>query len=192
MKIKIGNKEYNVTIAETEEEQNKGLQDVEEMNDDEGMLFIYDEPEEEISFWMKDTTIPLDVIFIGENMNVISIKQGEPESEELLTENNVQYVLEVNINSGIKIGDELELENDVTLKKGVISVIGSDGNVQMELEGGERIFSRKNTRVLINYAKKAHTSKSDKDYKKLGKYAFKFLEIQDSNEPEYVQKTDTK
>lgn len=49
MKIRIGSKEYDVIVAETEEEQLKGLQDVQEMDDNEGMLFIYDEPEE-ISF----------------------------------------------------------------------------------------------------------------------------------------------
>jgi hypothetical protein len=45
----------------------------------------------------------------------------------------------------------------------------------MELEGGERIFSRKNTKVLIKYAKKAYKTKEDKDYKALGKRLFKFL-----------------
>jgi len=46
--IKIGNKEYEVLVAETEEEKTKGLQDVEELDDDEGMLFVYDEPQQGI------------------------------------------------------------------------------------------------------------------------------------------------
>jgi uncharacterized membrane protein (UPF0127 family) len=44
--IKIGNKEYEVLVAETEEEKTKGLQDVEELDDDEGMLFVYNEPQQ--------------------------------------------------------------------------------------------------------------------------------------------------
>lgn len=60
----------------------------------------------------------------------------------------------------------------------------------MELEGGERIFSRKNTKVLIKQAKKANNSKSDSDYKRLGKSMFKYLKIQDNNEPEFVELKD--
>jgi len=46
MKLKINNKEYDVLVLKTEEEKINGLQDVEEMADDEGALFIYDEPQE--------------------------------------------------------------------------------------------------------------------------------------------------
>lgn len=45
MKIEIGDKEYNVIIARTEEEKLKGLQGVEKLEDNEGMLFIYEEPQ---------------------------------------------------------------------------------------------------------------------------------------------------
>ena len=69
-------------------------------------------------------------------------------------------------------------------------VLASNGETQMELEGGERIFSRKNTRVLIKQAKKADLSKTDADYKRLGKSMFKYLKIQDGNDPEYVKLKD--
>jgi len=45
----------------------------------------------------------------------------------------------------------------------------------MELEGGERIFSRKNTRTLIRMAKKANETKSDTDYKRLGNKMFSYI-----------------
>jgi hypothetical protein len=57
----------------------------------------------------------------------------------------------------------------------------------MHLEGGERIVSRKETKVLIKKALKANASKEDKDYKALGKYIFKVLKGQDNREPEYVE-----
>jgi len=44
MIITINNKEYKVKVAKTEEEKEKGLQGVKELPEDEGMLFIYDEP----------------------------------------------------------------------------------------------------------------------------------------------------
>ena len=106
--IVIGGKKFKVQVAETDEEKQKGFQGVTSLPEDEGMLFIFNEPDE-ISFWMKDTKIPLDIIFINEDLEVISVYQGIPESEEFMTENNVNFVLEVNQNSGIKVGDELEL-----------------------------------------------------------------------------------
>ena len=57
----------------------------------------------------------------------------------------------------------------------------------MELEGGERIFSRPNTKTLIKFAKKAVSTGNDNDYKKLGDRLFKFLQVQDSNPAEYVE-----
>ena len=187
MKIEIGDKEYNVTCARTEEERIKGLQGVTEMKDDEGMLFFFEEPQT-VGFWMKDTKVPLDIIFISEDMEVISVYQGEPENESIAEEDNVKFVLEVNQGSGIEEGDELDIEEDEKLPK--MKVIAPDGSTQMELEGGERIFSRKNTRTLIRMAKRASKSKEDKDYKALGKKMFTYLKQQDEREPEYVEKKD--
>ncbi len=50
MKIKIGGKDFDVKVMETEEEKESGLQGVHYLPDNEGMLFIYDDEEEEISF----------------------------------------------------------------------------------------------------------------------------------------------
>jgi uncharacterized membrane protein (UPF0127 family) len=185
MKIEIGDKEYNVEVARTEEEKVKGLQEKESLGEDEGMLFVYDEPQE-IAFWMKDTAIPLDIVFIDEDGEVISVQQGQPYDETLLEEDGVMYVLEVNQNSGIQPGDELDIEEDDDDKQPVMKVLAPDGSTQMELEGGERIFSRKNTKTLIKMAKRAYSSELDKDYKALGKKVFKYLHIQDTNTPEYV------
>lgn len=187
MKIEIGDKEYNVTCARTEEERIKGLQGVTELKDDEGMLFFFEEPQT-VGFWMKDTKVPLDIIFISEDMEVISVYQGEPENESIAEEDNVKFVLEVNQGSGIEEGDELDIEEGEELPK--MKVIAPDGSTQMELEGGERIFSRKNTRTLIRMAKRASKSKEDKDYKALGKKVFTYLKQQDEREPEYVEKKD--
>lgn len=187
MKIEIGDKEYNVTCARTEEERIKGLQGVTELKDDEGMLFFFEEPQT-VGFWMKDTKVPLDIIFISEDMEVISVYQGEPENENIAEEDNVKFVLEVNQGSGIEEGDELDIEENGELPK--MKVIAPDGSTQMELEGGERIFSRKNTRTLIRMAKRASKSKEDKDYKALGKKMFTYLKQQDEREPEYVEKKD--
>ena len=179
--IRIGNKEYNVKEVTTPGDKAKGLSGVESLPEDEGMLFIFDPPED-VKFWMKDTLIPLDIIFINEDQEVVKVHQGIPNDETLIEVPNIAYVLEVNANSGIKVGDELELEEDAPIMK----VLAQDGSEQYSLWGEERIFSRKNTKVLVRKAKKADQSKLDKDYKALGKYMFKCIKIQDNREPEYV------
>lgn len=184
MKVEIGNKKYDVICVTTEEDKMKGLQGVTELSEDSGMLFFFDEPQT-VGFWMKDTKIPLDIIFINEDMEVISVYKGQPDNTDMAEEDDVQFVLEVNQGSGIKEGDELDIEDDEEVPK--MKVIAPDGSTQMELNGGERIFSRKNTKTLIRMAKRASKSKSDKDYKALGKKMFSYLKQQDSREPEYVK-----
>lgn len=182
--VKINNKTYKVKEAKTESERKQGLKNVQDLAPDEGMLFYFDPPEENCTFWMQDTPLPLDIIFIDEDQEVISVKEGVPYSEEPITESNVAYVLEVNKGSGIKAGDELEFEDD---NEGpVMKVLAPDGSVQMELWGGERIVSRRETKVLIKKAKKAQLSQEDKDFKALGKYIFKVIQKQDNRDPEYV------
>lgn len=184
--IEIGDKKYKVKEAKTQEERSEGLQNVESLPEDEGMLFCFDPPED-VAFWMKDTKIPLDIVFINEDEEVISVQQGVPMSEDLIEEDNVAYVLEVNKGSGIQQGDELDIEDEQEDDSTKMKVLAPDGSIQMELEGGERIFSRKNTRTLIRMAKRAYRSKEDRDYKALGKRLFKYLHTQDTNEPEYVE-----
>lgn len=187
IKVKINDKEYNLLHAVTEEEKEQGLMKVTELAPDEGMLFDYrEDPQEECDFWMKDTEIPLDIIFVGEDDTVISVQRGEPLSEDYISEKDVYYVIELNADSGVKAGDDVEIEEDEELPK--MFVLNPDGSVQFEIMSGNRIFSRKSTRVIIRKAKKAYKSKLDSDYKSLGKYLFKELTAQDEREPEYVEK----
>lgn len=178
--ITINDKTYKVKEAKTNEEKAKGLQGVKHLPKDEGMLFYFDEPQE-VSFYMKDTSVPLDIVFINEDYEVIAVKQGKPFDENRITVKDVYLVLEVNQNSGIKIGDTLEFDEGPVMK-----VLAPDGSSQFELWGGERIVSRRETKILIKKAKKADLTKSDSDYKALGKYVFKVFEKQDGRDPEYV------
>lgn len=180
--IHIGDKEYNVKEAHTEEEKRKGLQGVTELPKNEGMLFFFDEPQE-VSMWMQNTLIPLDIIFIDDDNEVIKVVQGVPNDETPIVVQDTLYVLEVNVNSGIKEGDELEIEDDGPIMK----VLAQDGTSQMSLFGGERIFSRKNTVVLIRKAKKADKTKSENDLRALGRYMFKCIKGQDERPAEYVK-----
>ena len=183
--IKIGDEEYDIILAKSKEEKAKGLQGYSSLPEDEGMLFINENPEDQW-FHMKNVPFPLDLLGLDDDLKVIQIHHGKPNDETPMEFKGVSYVLEINSGSKVKEGDEAELEDSDT--NFVMSVLAPNGEIQMKLEGGERIFSRKNTQVLIRKALKAYSSKDDKDYKALGKYIFKALKQQDNREPEYVSK----
>ena len=185
IRIKIHNKEYKVKEATSSEEKAKGLQGIDKLPEDEGMLFYFDPPQD-VQFWMKDVSIPLDIVFIDDDEEVIKVQEGIPNDETFIEAPDVAYVLEVNANSGIQVGDELELDDEEEDKGPVMKVLAQDGSDQYALWGGERIFSRKNTKILIKKAKKANSTQDIKDYKALGKYIFKCIKIQDTRDPEYV------
>lgn len=187
--VNIGKKTYNCQVAESEEDKKKGLMDVENLPPDEGMLFVWKE-EGTREMWMKNTKIPLDQIAINEDDEVILVYQAKPEDETLVPFMNTKYILEVNQGSGIVEGDDFDIDDSEDLNKYVMKVLAPDGSTQMFLQGGERIFSRINTRTLIRKAKRAneHQGKDFERYcKALGKYMFKCIKIQDNREPEYVQ-----
>jgi len=92
----------NVHIANTPKERQRGLMFREELGENEGMLFVYEE-EDYRSFWMKNTLIPLDIIFLNAEKEVINVETARPEpnvsDSNLMTygsERPAKYVLEVN------------------------------------------------------------------------------------------------
>jgi uncharacterized membrane protein (UPF0127 family) len=111
--IGISDADFSVEIAETDDQKAKGLSARESLPENAGMWFVFAQPGNE-KFWMKDTTIPLDLIFVDENMKVAHvIANAVPGSLELLTSPTpYQYVLEVNAGAAakhtIKIGDEVK------------------------------------------------------------------------------------
>jgi uncharacterized protein len=87
----------NIEIANTEEKRMQGLMFREKMQENEGMLFIFD-GEDVHSFWMKNTILPLDIIFINSRKEIVTIhKNATPYSEQSLSSfKPVLYVVEVN------------------------------------------------------------------------------------------------
>ena len=65
------------------------------------------------------------------------------------------------------------------VSKSRMLMLDAEGNVQMKLQGGERIISMIETRRLIKAALKAYHSDEDSDYKKVGRLVFKILDGQD-------------
>jgi len=109
---------FNVEIASTSEELSKGLMFRENLEKNSGMLFVF--PEENFhNFWMKNTLIPLDIIWINSNKKIIFIEHNvQPCLEEICetysSDEKALYVLEINGGMaeeiGLKIGDDVELK----------------------------------------------------------------------------------
>lgn len=97
--LKNGNvtRKVDIEIADTPYEWETGLMYRESMEDDQGMLFIYPNAAER-SFYMKNTYIPLDIIFMSSDTIVVSYKDNAiPRDESSIPSNApAQYILEIN------------------------------------------------------------------------------------------------
>jgi uncharacterized membrane protein (UPF0127 family) len=111
----------NLEIANSSAERSKGLMNRESLCSSCGMLFIFPDSEYR-AFWMKNTSIPLDIIFISEDREVINVEQADPEpntADENLTRYRsdapARYVIEVNQGfaeeKGIREGTEVEFRS---------------------------------------------------------------------------------
>lgn len=113
--VKGGGKVHNfrVEVARNRFEQAQGLMFRRAMGEDEGMLFPFDTPRR-ASFWMRNTVIPLDIIFIGADGRILNVAANTvPYSEEpILSEGKASAVLELIGGRagqlGIKAGDKVE------------------------------------------------------------------------------------
>ena len=110
----------NVEVADTPQKQSQGLMSRENLKLDHGMLFIFDD-ESILSFWMKDTLIPLDMIFVDETFRIINVVDNalpcniEP-CPDYSSEKPAKYVLEVNAGfvetNDIEAGDFISINLD--------------------------------------------------------------------------------
>ena len=100
-------------IARTQEERNRGLMFRKELPDGEGMLFIY-ERDEVLSFWMKNTGVPLSIAFITSDGRIVEVKDMYPYDENsVLSSRSVRYALEVPqgwfSRAGVQSGDVVKI-----------------------------------------------------------------------------------
>jgi uncharacterized membrane protein (UPF0127 family) len=104
-----GERAFTVEIADNPGEREAGLMFRRDMADDHGMLFVF-EASQPLGFWMRNTVMPLDLIFIGQDGRIKAIRQGEPFSEAVISPDEpVRFVLELKAGTaqrdGIADGD---------------------------------------------------------------------------------------
>ena len=106
----------NIEIADDDYQTETGLMYRKSMKDDQGMLFIFPDSKYRY-FYMRNTEIPLDIIFIGENKSIVSIqKNAKPFDETSLpSEGPAKYVLE--INAGLSTQWDLQKGDKIQFSK---------------------------------------------------------------------------
>lgn len=101
---------FDVELAKTPGEKSQGLMFRQDLDPDKGMLFIFS-TEDKYPFWMKNMLIPLDIIWINKDKEVVWIAQDvQPCTEtcdSIIPEKEAMYVLELNSGTAEKIGLEL-------------------------------------------------------------------------------------
>jgi uncharacterized protein len=105
--------EVQVEIADEENEQKRGLMERTALAEDAGMLFVFP-GERPLSFWMKDTLLPLSIAYIDGDGGIVDIQNMQPLDETSHpSAAPAQYALEVNQGffeeRGVQVGDETDL-----------------------------------------------------------------------------------
>jgi uncharacterized membrane protein (UPF0127 family) len=108
---------FNVSLAVTIAEHARGLMFVDHLDEDRGMLFVF-EKDGIYPFWMKDTLIPLDIIWIDSDGKVVFISRNNQPCMftclDIDPGKQARYVLEINAgisNSiGLAVGDEIKID----------------------------------------------------------------------------------
>ncbi len=201
MRAKIGDKIFTIKVADTDDRRRQGLKGIAKMPKEHGLMLKFG-GSLNIPITMNDMKFPIGLVYIldGEVQGVTKGNVGD--KKDITINKNSDSVLELNVDevNGIKVGDTVELigkkEKGGTIdfvageeepEAGKIHVLNDKGQVQANLEGSERVFSRKDTTNLIDKAKRAEESKTDSHYISLGRAFVRVINRQDSQEPEYVK-----
>jgi uncharacterized protein len=117
--VELAGERYVVEIADDEEERAKGLMFRDEMATDRGMLFIH-EREERLAYWMKNTRIPLDILYFDNERKLVFQQRDVPPCSAgdrcppYPSQAPARYVLELNAGQA----QRLQLKDGVELRFG--------------------------------------------------------------------------
>ncbi len=113
----IGGKDalVHLEVALTQEQKNQGLMNRNSLPENRGMVFIF-KPAQKVTFWMKDTLIPLDMIFIRKGKIVKIIKNAIPNQTEILYPSDLEVTDVVEVNGGYSDRHNVSVGSKVIFK----------------------------------------------------------------------------
>jgi hypothetical protein len=116
IEVIIGGQSFRVEVARTAEQKRQGLMHRESLGPREGMIFVY-ETDQHLSFWMKNTSIPLTLVFLSKDGRILQVEELEPFSlKSVVSERAVRYALELPAGVleelGVGVGDRVILPEE--------------------------------------------------------------------------------
>lgn len=120
--VEVGGTRFAVEVADDFEERARGLMYRESMSDEHGMLFVH-ESEAPLAYWMKNTKIPLDILYFDAERRLVSIQRGVPictagdRCPNYPSRGPAKYVLELNAGRSDALG--LERGDPITFSEGI-------------------------------------------------------------------------
>lgn len=112
--MKIGGGTFQLEVAANDHDREQGLMYRHSMPIDHGMIFIFGQDRQR-EFWMSNTLIPLDIVYVNSAGRVVSIKHGVPLQEEptIPSDAPMKWAIELNEGvaaaSGLRVGDKVEI-----------------------------------------------------------------------------------
>ncbi|KAF1701922.1 DUF192 domain-containing protein [Pseudoxanthomonas kaohsiungensis] len=107
--VEVGGERFQVEVADDDAERARGLMFRDAMADDHGMLFIHDRQEPQ-AYWMKNTRIPLDILYFDRDRRLVSQQRDVPPCSAgdrcppYPSRAPAQYVLELNAGQAARLG----------------------------------------------------------------------------------------
>lgn len=99
-----GDVPFRIEIADEPGERSMGLMFRKDLADDQGMLFVFEQTQP-VGFWMKNTPLPLDLVFVGPDGKVLDVLPGTPFSEAVIAPDEpARFVLELKAGTAARTG----------------------------------------------------------------------------------------
>jgi uncharacterized membrane protein (UPF0127 family) len=122
VRMPIGGETFTLEIADDEQEKEWGLMARASMPADRGMIFVFRD-ESPRAFWMENTLIPLDILYLDATGRVVSIKQMKPRDRTPVpSDGAAMYAIELNEGAarraGVKAGDVLAIPEEIKRREG--------------------------------------------------------------------------
>ena len=111
--MKLGTKTFTLEIANDSAEREKGLMRRDSIPEDHGMIFVFGD-EQKLGFYMRNTRIPLDIVYVNAAGVIVSIKQMRPyDTTTVSSDAPAKWAIELNQGqaaaAGLKVGDQVAI-----------------------------------------------------------------------------------